>query len=468
MTRTGAPLNGIADPAQWSAPSDADLAALEDVELLAAISRLEDSARQIDVARARFSSEVARRSRKELGNAGLAARHGHISAEALLKSLTRISSQDASRRIRVGAMLTDVSARVELGEAPALGSIASALLDGRLGLDGADHVIRALEAVISDVDPVQLAEATAELAVDASTLDADGIGILARGIRDCLDRVGVIDRERHLRSQRSLRRGRVIDGLRKVSMVLDPETDAIIMGAIDQAMSPRLGGPRFTRADDVRRSELLLADERSNEQIALDTLTDLVRVGVDRDDGTILGSIKPALRVTIDVNDLTRAVDALGVEHPDTDTGVAWLEGCSEALSAATARRVLCDAGALPIVLNGCSQPLDLGSPRRLFSGPQRIALAVRDGGCRVDGCDRPPSWCEAHHIDPHGGGGPTDIDNGVLLCRRHHLLFHDHGWQIIRTDQPGELLLVPPPSIDPTRTPLPMPSKRPRWLKPG
>jgi hypothetical protein len=211
--------------------------------------------------------------------------------------------------------------------------------------------------------------------------------------------------------------------------------------------------------------------------MALDVLVDLVRIGVDRDDGSILGSIKPALRVTISLDDLTRAINTPRHDHPETghpetgrpetDTGVAWLEGSTEPFSAATARRLLCDAGALPIVLGGASEPLDLGRARRLFTTAQRVALANRDGGCRWPECDRPPSWCEAHHINPYRTGGKTDLSHGTLLCRRHHLLLHNNGWRIERTPN-GELQLTPPTTVDPTRQPRPMPTKLPPWLKPG
>lgn len=468
MTSSGHSPCGSTLAPDWAAPTDDEVAALSDTALLAAVSDLEEASRQLDVAKARYSSEVSRRSRRELGNAGLAARQGFVNAESLLRSVTRTGLREASRRIRVGELLTDAAAAAELGVAAPLSRVATAVLDGRLGLDGADQVIRALTPIVGEVDKEQLALATSTLAAEAASHDADEMGTMARGVRDTLDRIGVIDRERHLRDQRALRRGPVIDGLRRVSLVLDPENDALIMGAIDHAMSPRLGGPRFTHTDDKERADQLIADPRTNEQLALDTLASLVRIGVDRDDGAVLGSMKPAVRVTISLDDLTRAVDSHGVEHPETDTGVAWLEGSSEPVSAATARRYLCDVGALPVVLSGCGEPLDLGRPRRLFSGPQRVALATRDGGCRFSGCDRPPSWCEAHHIDPYGKGGRTDVGNGVLLCRRHHLLLHDHGWQIVRGRDPGQLLLIPPASVDPERVPWAMPSKLPRWLRPG
>ena len=40
--------------------------------------------------------------------------------------------------------------------------------------------------------------------------------------------------------------------------------------------------------------------------------------------------------------------------------------------------------------------------------------------------------------------GGETDVGNLVLLCRRHHRLVHEGGWQLIKTDD-GELVTVAP-----------------------
>ena len=52
--------------------------------------------------------------------------------------------------------------------------------------------------------------------------------------------------------------------------------------------------------------------------------------------------------------------------------------------------------------------------------------------GCRWPGCDRPPGWCEAHHIDEViRDDGPTNLPNMVLLCSTHHTLVHQQHWQL-------------------------------------
>jgi hypothetical protein len=89
--------------------------------------------------------------------------------------------------------------------------------------------------------------------------------------------------------------------------------------------------------------------------------------------------------------------------------GAATLS-CGGEVSASEARRLACAADILPAVLAADSHVLDLGRARRLIDRPQRIAIAVRDGGCVFPGCDRPPGWTDAHHIQPWSEGGNTDL----------------------------------------------------------
>ena len=133
--------------------------------------------------------------------------------------------------------------------------------------------------------------------------------------------------------------------------------------------------------------------------------------------------------------------------------GVGWLD-TGAPISAAEARRLACDAHILPAVLNGQSQVLDLGRTRRLFTGPIRRALILRDRGCSFPNCDRPARWAEGHHLRSWADGGATDLTNACLVCRRHHRLLHNSsGWQA-RLDPDGHPEFLPPTSIDPERRP--------------
>ena len=99
-------------------------------------------------------------------------------------------------------------------------------------------------------------------------------------------------------------------------------------------------------------------------------------------------------------------------------------------------------------------QVLDLGRTARLWTGPARQAIIIRDRGCVFPGCDRPPAWCDVHHCTYYSLGGRTDRDNGALVCGFHHHLIHHAGWDIhIAPD--GIADVIPPAWIDPDRRPL-------------
>ncbi|MEO8851837.1 MAG: DUF222 domain-containing protein, partial [Allobranchiibius sp.] len=94
-------------------------------------------------------------------------------------------------------------------------------------------------------------------------------------------------------------------------------------------------------------------------------------------------------------------------------------------LDPGTLRRLACDADLIPIVLGGGSEPLDVGRAKRLFTGGLRTAITHRDKHCTFPHCDRPPHWCDAHHVTPWWCGGATTLTNAALLCARHHTIVH-------------------------------------------
>jgi len=99
----------------------------------------------------------------------------------------------------------------------------------------------------------------------------------------------------------------------------------------------------------------------------------------------------------------------------------------------------------LPPPLGAPTELLDLGRATRVITPALRRALALRDGGCAAVGCDRPPPWTDAHHLVHWLHGGPTSLDNLVLLCRTHHLAVHEHGWRLERDPVSGRVTLAPP-----------------------
>jgi hypothetical protein len=127
--------------------------------------------------------------------------------------------------------------------------------------------------------------------------------------------------------------------------------------------------------------------------------------------------------------------------------------GCR--ISAGEARRMACELRLLPMVFNGKPLPLDCGREQRLFNRAQRRAAERRDNGCTFPGCDRPPSWCVGHHARRRWAeGGPTNLQDIVLICPHHHRVVHADDWEVWFADD-GYPEYVPPASIDPARWPL-------------
>jgi hypothetical protein len=135
----------------------------------------------------------------------------------------------------------------------------------------------------------------------------------------------------------------------------------------------------------------------------------------------------------------------------DQVDGCAQIAGgpLREPLSAAAARRFACDAALIPAVLGGPSQVLDLGRETRTASTAQRRALALRDRGCTHPGCDRPPPWCEAHHLTGFRHGGRTDLNQLALVCDAHHDIAHHDGWTLT-LNQDHRIEWHPPPTPPP------------------
>jgi hypothetical protein len=204
------------------------------------------------------------------------------------------------------------------------------------------------------------------------------------------------------------------DGWADVSGRLDPGGFQVVNAALDAATAPDVEGePARTRGQ--RRADALII---------------MGRFFLDHADtaATSRGS-RPDVTVVVTLDELERATG----QTVDGDS-----------LDAASIGSLLCDAGVHRVVTDGRSVILDAGRTTRTVSHYLFSAVAVRDGGCRFPGCDRPVSWCEAHHVVPWQHGGSTDQSNLVLLCWRHHHDFAHHPqWQ---------LKLLPDATVEVTR----------------
>ena len=434
---------------------------LDDAALLSAQRSVAEIRRRVDATAAALAAEIEHRSRRELGHAGLAQRLGARTPERLVQQLTGSTSREASTMVRVGGMMAAAAeARLQAQPSgsdsaaepdphPWLHEIGVAVAAGQLSLEAAEAIRAGLGIPDDEVSAEALTHAAATLLAEATTLTVEKLAARARNLRVGLDLDRVAEREQLLRSKRYLHLFLQPDGMTRLSGLLDPESAAIVTATFDAVTSPRRGGPRFVDPTLATRAEQIATDERTTEQLVLDAFVELIRIGTAADTNVVLGAKRPGIKLLVTDKDLRQR------------RGVGFIEGHTEPVSIATIERHTCTTGVIPIKFDTEGEILNLGREHRLFSSRQGIGIAARDGGCQLGDCDRPPSWCETHHIDhwtrDHGS---TNTDRGILLCRHHHMLVHNNGWQITRTH--GTTHFIPPPDIDPHQKPIRAQTKSP------
>ncbi|MFT4218927.1 MAG: DUF222 domain-containing protein [Microbacterium sp.] len=430
--------------------------------------------RQATVLQSVLAGIAASRSSRERGHGGLVQQTGHRNAVELIRGLTSATRSEAIRAVKVGQALVEGRGdgadaaddaaptfapwHQPLQDATLAGAITTAqhhairaglgeppTIDGR----GADDVVEAWRA------------AAAELAREAAGCTVEDLGARARTVRDMLDPAGAGERYQTRFAQRAYRSWTTPDGLRQARITFDDEAGAWADGLIATALAPRRGGPRFVAADEKQAADDLVKDPRTNEQLAYDLFMDVFRAGALAGAKDVYGAREAGVRLVAVKDAVTGDSahrDAFGrlVATGHSEDGVLVVPG-------PVLERALCATGIVEVTVDTCGNPLDVGREQRLFTPKQKLALAVRDGGCLWPGCDRPPGYCESHHCDHWEDGGRTDCDRGVLLCRYHHLHLHNAGWRITR-DKDGPFLLHAPPGAG--GEPLPLRSKSPlRWM---
>ena len=426
--------------------------ALPESALLAINSMAARSRRLDDLQLAVIAGEIAYRSAPELGSQGLAQRAGHRTPEQFVKVTTGSTGRDAVTAVRVGVMVHEAATAGSVDAAtgvvavptqPWLAPVTDALAGHRISVESAEAIRAGLGGPNSAISQDQLLGAARELCEAAGSLGPDGVAVAARQFRDELDLDGVALREEERRAKRSLRLFVQPDGTTKLVWIMDPETAATVREMFDRATSPKRGGVRFVDPKQKTLAEHIVADDRTPDQLASDAFEQLLKLGTATNPDFMLGSGAPVIRVTT----TRRAVQ--------TGVGLVRIEGQGAPISMRSLERIACSGIVNTIIFDENLQALDLGREQRLFTQKQREALSVKWGGCAAPGCNRPASWCEAHHIVFWARDkGKTDIADGILLCKHHHLLFHNNGWEIVRNTQ-GQYWLTPPKTHDPNQTPI-------------
>ena len=352
-----------------------DLAALSDEAAESRFEELERGARVLQAEIARRLADVERR--------GIHGRRGHVSVTAWVADRFQLGWSDATRRVETSRALR------------AMPVTRRSLSEGALSESAVQMLVRARES-----SPEEFDAAESQLVAAARTLPAKGLRReIARWRAATQD-----DDGSRLFARRRLAVWPTVYGMVRVDGELDPETGQTLITALASAAGA-------SAADD----------ERTADQRRADALADVCR--------GFLGGSSPSRRisdvvVTVDIESL---LGANGARAWFDDAGVASVE---------LARKLACDASVIRVITRGAREVLDVGRKTAVVSAALRRALIVRDGGCAAPGCDRPPGWTDAHHVRHWVDGGPTSLDNLVLLCRRHHGMVHDRSLAVAILDR--------------------------------
>ena len=215
--------------------------------------------------------------------------------------------------------------------------------------------------------------------------------------------------ERHADDERSVHLS-TTGGVTEIVIRLPVEPGRVLLAAIDVFCADEPGTPLT-----VRRADALV--ELAEHAVA-----------------TLTQELTPDPRYLATIHLSPESLDPEPDATPASCCCVAAGDGPmsqAHAIPQAAARRMLCDAAIEGIVHAANGDPLHLGRASRVVRRKLKRALQQRDDGCRFPGCTH-YGWLDAHHIVHWLDGGATDIENLLLLCRRHHRLVHEEGWRIV------------------------------------
>jgi hypothetical protein len=350
----------------------------------------------------------------EIDRRRLFERDGHLSAATWLARVFRMGWGAAKDSVRLARALEDMPGTRE------------ALEDGDVPMSAVRVLVGAREG-----DPDAFAEAEADL-VTAARIHASGdLRRVAAYWRQAVeDRRYDAGGERTYANRR-LHASVTLLGMVRVDGDLDPETGETLLTALRAVLDAE------TRSGDGAPSH-----GRTAAQRRADALGEICRQWLDSTGRPTVAGERPHLTVTVPIEALagmTAAHPSVAREPGPRPTAAMDHVG---PVPSGTARRVACDASIRRVVLSARSEPLDVGRRTPVVPPAMRRAVVLRDGACRFPGCDRPHTWCDAHHVVHWADGGRTALPNLLLLCRRHHRLVHrpdgfrlglEHGRAVFR-----------------------------------
>ena len=363
----------------------------------------------------------------QIGSRELPGRHLTRTVAGYLGQVWRLTPSAAGARVREAAALAPRTTLTGEPLPPVRAHTAQARRAGTLDDAQVAVIVRTLDGLphALPVHELELAEAT--LVQAAHALNATELGAVATRLTDTIDPDGTLASDTDQQRRRYLTMRPATDGMVAGSFRLDD-----VAGARALAVFSALAAPR--PADESGR------DERSAGQRAHDAFADILSLALRAEDHASDARCGATLHLTMSQEQFES-----GTGHAVTTHG--------HRIRITQSLRLLDQTCVAWAVHDSHGAILNHGRTRRHASPGQVDTLITRDGGCAFPACTIPAEWCERHHVIAWQHGGPTNLDNLVLVCSYHHARHLQHGWTIQMRH--GTPWFIPPTHIDPTRTPL-------------
>ncbi|MDE0065584.1 MAG: DUF222 domain-containing protein [Acidimicrobiaceae bacterium] len=320
-------------------------------------------------------------------------RHDATAAQRVARDELQSSAREAKRDVESAVRLSELSATSE------------ALESGEIPQGHARLIARASGE--SDIDETVLVDSAKQQDFDA----------FVKTVRRHQQDQSKDDGQSLLERQRKSRKARIFESPETGMFVLSAEFDHITGARIATALTAK--ERQLWHNEDPKK-------RRTPQQRMADALSELVcEPGSGKGQGT----------------DLLVIADYDVIQQQLANARLA--DGSP--IPIAELHRMALDADILPSIFDAKTQNMWLGRARRTASEAQRVALMARDKHCV--GCGANPLWCRAHHIIWWRNGGPTDLDNLLLVCDSCHHKIHEQGWTVHQHPKTRRYKLKPPAS---------------------
>jgi hypothetical protein len=241
--------------------------------------------------------------------------------------------------------------------------------------------------------------------------------------------------------RRFVRRSETPGGMVRIEMQLPPEEAAVVWEAMTSALDQGAAEAAATNARDASaEARPVPVNQEEQQERRADAMVDVARAYLQHQPRT-LGSAYELVVITTQEQ----------LEKGPGGVGGHLRDGTPVPLQ--VARMLACDGARVDVTMGEHGELLDVGRRTRAIPSAIGRALWLRDGGCRVPGCDR-KRHLHGHHIHGWAEGGPTSLSNLVLVCSTHHRLIHEgklsaeiRDDKIVFLDRRGQAIPSIPPS---------------------